>query len=34
MVENQSVYAVIFPGMQLPFEEVYANDKYRVLRIR
>lgn len=34
MPANGSVYAVLFPDMAVPFEEVYANDGYRVVRVR
>jgi hypothetical protein len=34
MPENPMVYAVVFPDMELPFDEVFANEGYRVLRIR
>jgi hypothetical protein len=34
MPANGSVYAVLFPDMAAPFEEVYANDGYRVVRVR
>ena len=34
MPENGTVFAVVFPSMDLPFEEVYANEDYRVLRVR